>query len=275
DVAGRWAKGTALQTIVMGTVGAAGAAFEGAKFSEEAKRIAKSVEQSPSEGSKQPLAGTSSPEMDSFMVRAKEVARDRTRAEVDAHPEGLPKAENRAVAASPEQEGASPLPPEAAAAAEAQAEAQRTKLAKETLAATPIGNLDAPLVPRETATSPSILSMVDKNKGVQGIRKLLADDPENQGLKGALATAEDQAAKDALEKQAVVVERERKQAVQARRDSYEQIGALHTPLKTADTAFDGLKPIAAEFHEKGMKSATIPNLDSVRGILTDSAIHIQ
>ena len=228
--------GVLLQTLVFGTLGAGAAAFKGARVEIDAKRIAD---------------------------------------EIDKTPEVPSEAPKRAVAASPEQEGASPLPPEAAADAEAQAEAQRTKLAKETLAATPIGNLDAPLVPRETATSPSILSMVDKNKGVQGIRKLLAADPENPGLKGALATAEDQAAKDALEKQAVVVERERKQAVQARRDSYEQIGALHTPLKTADTAFDGLKPIAAEFHEKGMKSATIPNLDSVRGILTDSAIHIQ
>ena len=230
-----------------------------------------------------------------------------------------PGAENRGMAASPEQEGQVTLPPEDAARAEAEAEAQRVKLAKEMAAATPMGELDKPLVPRETtpitgkepfgkttserindlatleknkvitasqqaeldklrasqAKTPSILAAVDKDKGVQGIRKLLAADPENPGLKGALATAEDQAAKDSLEKQAVVNERVRQEAVAIRRKTYEDIGNLQKPLKTADPAFEGIKPLVDEFKSKGMMSAEVPSLDSVKSILTDPNIHIQ
>ena len=52
--------------------------------------------------------------------------------------------------ANPQQEAAMPLPPAEAAAAEAKAEASRVALAKQMAAATPIGELDKPIVPRGT-----------------------------------------------------------------------------------------------------------------------------
>ena len=205
---------------------------------------------------------------------------DQARAEVDAHPEVLPKAENQAMAASPEQEEASAMSPAAAAAAEAQAEAQRTALAKQVVAAMPASELDTPIVSRETerindlatleknkvitepqqseldklrtaqAKTPSIMAQVDKNKGVQGIRKLLAADPENPGLKGALATAEDQAAKDALEKQAVVNEKVRIQAIDERNRYLEGIHRPDPSRMNKDLG-DAVRAIQDKFEQKG------------------------